>query len=346
MKKPIDWNGAKKVNLALQGGGSHGAFTWGVLDAILEDGRLDVEAITGTSAGAMNAVVFVQGYLDGGREGARAALAAFWASLSDTSALMPASRDVLEKLFGAVPFEDTPAFFWLDAMTHWSSPYEFNPLDINPLRDHLSKTIDFAKVRACEDIKVFIAATRVDTGTIAVFERAQLTVEHVLASACLPQMFQAVEIDGAAYWDGGYMGNPALFPLFYKSTTPDIMIVQINPIRRAELPRNARDIQNRLNEITFNGAMMSELRSIDFVSRLVDEGKLSRDDYMRPFVHRVEADAQLLSFSASSKYDTSQPFLEKLRDIGRAAAKDWLAQNYDMIGKADTLDLRMAFTKI
>lgn len=346
MKKPIDWNGAKKVNLALQGGGSHGAFTWGVLDAILEDGRLDVEAITGTSAGAMNAVVFVQGYLDGGREGARAALAAFWASLSGSSALMPGNREALEKLFGGVRFEDTPAFFWLDALTHWSSPYEFNPLDINPLRDHLSKTIDFAKVRACEDIKVFVAATRVDTGAIAVFERSQLTVEHVLASACLPQLFQAVEIDGAAYWDGGYMGNPALFPLFYKSTTPDIMIVQINPIRRPELPKNARDIQNRLNEITFNGALMSELRSIDFVSRLVDEGKLSRDDYMRPFVHRVEADAELLAFSAASKFDTSRAFLEKLRDIGREAAKQWLAQNYDMIGKADTLDLRMAFTKI
>jgi NTE family protein len=339
----VDWDGVKKVNLALQGGGSHGAFTWGVLDAILEDGRLDIEAVTGTSAGAMNAVVLAQGYLDGGREGARKALDLFWRLTSDENALLPEQRDLFDKFMKGVAFENTPAFWWMDLVTHYASPYEFNPFNLNPLREHLEKCVDFAKVRACEQIKVFVAATRVDNGMIEIFERDVLTADHVLASACLPLLFQAVEVDGVAYWDGGYMGNPALFPLFYKSASPDIIIVQINPIVRPETPRTSKDIQNRLNEITFNGALMSELRSIDFVSRLVDEGKLSRDDYMRPLVHRIEADKQLMQFSAASKFDTSWPFLQQLKEAGRTAAKNWLAANFNSIGVNGTLDLRMAF---
>jgi NTE family protein len=226
----------------------------------------------------------------------------------------------------------------------YSSPCEFNPLNINPLRDHLEKTVDFAKVRALTELKLFIAATDVQTGRIKVFEGPELTADHVMASACLPYLFQAVEIGGVPYWDGGYMGNPALFPLFYKTASPDIVIVQVNPIERDNVPRSAHQIQDRLNEITFNGALMSEMRAIDFVNRLVDSGKLSRDDYMRPFVHRIDGGRHLESFPASSKLDASWSLISKLHAFGREAAKQWLDETYDSIGREGTFNLRMAYS--
>ncbi len=340
---PIDWTGEKKISLALQGGGSHGAFTWGVLDAILEDGRLDIEAITGTSAGAMNAVVFAEGYLEGGREGARKSLAKFWRSISDEGAFTPAQQKFIHLFFSDWPLQASLALWWTDFLTHYSSPYDFNPLNINPLRDHLVETIDFEKVRACEDLKVFVSATNVHNGRIAVFERHELTVDHVMASACLPYLFQAVEIAGVPYWDGGYMGNPALFPLFYETACPDILIVQINPIVRDKTPKTARDIQNRLNEITFNGALMGEFRAMDFVNRLIDKGKLSGEDYMRTRPHRIDGGKFLAPFAASTKIDASWSMIEQLHGFGREAARQWLAENYDKIGVEGTLDLRMAY---
>ena len=339
-----DWTGQKKINLALQGGGSHGAFTWGVLDYLLEDERLDFEAITGTSAGALNAVVLAEGYLDGGRKGARKSLARFWRSVSDEGALSPIERKFFHAFFVGFPLQTQMAYWWADFLTHYASPYEFNPLNINPLRDHLEKMVDFAKVRALTELKLFVAATNVQNGKIKVFEGRELTVDHVMASACLPNLFQAVVIDGVPYWDGGYMGNPALFPLFYKTACPDIVIVQVNPIERDETPRSARDIQDRLNEITFNGALMSEMRAIDFVDRLVDAGILSRDDYMRPFVHRIDGAGLLEAFSAATKLDASWSLISRLHGFGREAAKQWLDLNYDSIGKKGTLDLRMAYT--
>jgi NTE family protein len=340
----IGRTGAKKVNLALQGGGSHGAFTWGVLDYLLEDGRLDVEAITGTSAGAMNAVVYAEGYLTDGRAGARDALHKFWQSMSQESALAPVQRQFFDNFFKGWNYDGSPAYWWMDFVTHYASPYEFNPLNINPLRDHLAKMVDFARVRATDDLKLFIAATNVQTGKIRVFDRKELTADHVMASACLPFLFQAVVIDGTPYWDGGYMGNPALFPLFYETACPDIVIVQINPIERDEVPKNAREIQNRLNEITFNGTLLRELRAVEFVSRLLDEGKLSPQDYMKPFVHRIDGAEPLKAYSAASKLDSSWPFLTGLRDVGRAAAKHWLDQHYDDLGKTGTIDLRAQFS--
>mgnify|MGYP001765299527 FL=1 len=343
-KARIDWGGEKKINLALQGGGSHGAFTWGVLDAILEDGRLDVEAITGSSAGAMNAVVFAQGYLEGGRAGARAALAKFWEAISDRNALAPATRDMVDQFWKAWGFGDSATSAIGAAMSQFASPYDLNPLDVNPLRDHLSEIVDFGKVRACEQIQLFVAATTVYTGKIRVFERAELTADHVMASACLPSLFKAVVIDGEPYWDGGYSGNPALFPLFYKTACPDILIVQINPLERRVTPRSAGDIQNRLNEITFNGALMSELRAIDFVDRLIDQGLLPKDRYKRNFVHRVDGGASLLPFSAATKLEARWEMLVQMRDIGRKAGKDWLKKHYDDIGQRDSVSLRMAYT--
>jgi len=340
---PIDWGGQKKVSLALQGGGSHGAFTWGVLDYLLEDERLDFEAITGTSAGAMNAVVLAAGYLDGGRQGARENLAKFWRSISDEGAFS-GGRQFLDIFFKGWPAQVQFAQWWADFLTHYASPYEFNPLNINPLREYLAKMVDFDKVRALTELKLFVAATNVRTGKIKVFEGPELTADHVMASACLPYLFQAVEIDGEAYWDGGYMGNPALFPLFYKTACSDIVIVQVNPIQRAKTPRSARDIQDRLNEITFNGALMSEMRAIDFVDRLVDSGVLSRENYMRPLVHRIDGAGFLECFSASSKADPSWALINQLHDFGRKAAKQWLDDHYDAIGRKGTLDLRIAFT--
>ncbi|MDO9442915.1 MAG: patatin-like phospholipase family protein [Beijerinckiaceae bacterium] len=338
------WRGEKRVSLALQGGGSHGAFTWGVLDEILADGRLDIEAITGTSAGAMNAVVLAQGMLEDGREGARAQLEKFWFSVSESSSLSAPLRALVDQFFKGWNIDGSPVQVWLDFVTHYASPYEFNPLNINPLRDHLVRMVDFEKVRSCKEIALFVAATNVNTGHIAIFDRDVLTADHVLASACLPFVFQAVEIDGAPFWDGGYLGNPALFPLFYKTACPDIVIVQVNPIEREGTPRTAREIQNRLNEITFNGALLGELRAIDFVNRLVDSGKLSRDAYMRPFVHRIDGAEPLKAFSSASRLSAAWSFLQELRDIGRAAARDWLATHYDAIGQRGTLDLRMAFS--
>jgi NTE family protein len=339
-------NTRKKVNLALQGGGSHGAFTWGVLDFLLEDGRLEFDAISGTSAGAMNAVALAEGFVGGGREGARKKLGEFWKSISSESALSPIQRNFFDFFFGYKTPASEFAYWGADWLTHYASPYDLNPLDINPLLAHLKASVDFVKVRAQDEIKLFVAATNVYTGKVKIFKQSQLTAEHVMASACLPYVFQAVAIDGVPYWDGGYMGNPPLFPLFYESGVPDIVIIQINPIERDTTPRTARDIQNRLNEITFNSALLGELRAIDFVNRLVDSGKLPTDRYMRPFVHRIDGGAVLNELPASTKTDTTWSLIESLFNQGRAAGKQWLDARFESIGRETTLNLRMAYAEL
>jgi NTE family protein len=328
----------KVSNLALQGGGAHGAFTWGVLDALLEDGRVSIPAISGASAGAMNAVVLAEGYLARGRDGAREYLHRFWLSVSEEGALSPVQRKLFNTWFTAVGLA-APMQFWLDALTHYSSPYEFNPLNLNPLRDHLAKMIDFEKLRATDNLKLFIAATNVHTGRGRIFTRGELTADHVMASACLPTLFQAVEINGEPYWDGGYVGNPPLWPLFYDNACKDTIIVQVNPIERNTTPRTALEIQNRLNEITFNGALLGELRAVNFVIRLIDQGSLSGKGYIRPNLHRIDGADKLKAFAADTKSDTSWSFLTMLRDLGKAAAREWLATNLDAIGVRGTLEL-------
>jgi len=332
--------GAKKaVNLALQGGGAHGAYTWGVLDALLEDGRIEIEAISGASAGAMNAVALAEGFADGGPDGARKKLREFWLSISADGALTPIQRKLFDAYFGAFAFSASPAYYWFDALTHFASPYEFNPLNINPLRDHLVKMIDFEKLRSLDRPKLLVAATNVFTGKGAIFRGKELTADHVMASACLPRLFQAVEIHGVPYWDGGYAGNPPLWPLFYETSTDDAIIVQINPIERHETPRTARDILNRADEITFNSHLLAEMRAVNFVNDLIDEGKLKRGEYKRVLLHRIGGDGRLEAFGAATKLDTSWPFLKRLRDLGRESAKEWLARHFDDIGLRSTLDL-------
>lgn len=334
----------KTVSLALQGGGAHGAFTWGVLDVILEDGRLAIEALTGTSAGAMNAVVLAEGWLDGGADGARSKLEQFWRAISVDGKYGGSERSLIDTMLGAWGNSNgtPPGLLFFEMFAKVASPYDINPLNINPLRGVVSELIDFEKVRTHDAVKLFIAATNVRTGKIAVFGRDQLTADHVMASACLPMVFQAVEIDGEAYWDGGYMGNPALFPLFYEAHCDDVLLVQINPLQRKELPTKAREIQDRLNEITFNASLLRELRAIDFVNRLVDAGKLPREEYKRVLMHRIDGGPPLAELTSSSRLNAEWSFLLKLRDIGRRAGKRWLQRNYDAIGKQGTLDLRDA----
>ena len=326
----------KTVSLALQGGGAHGAFTWGVLDALLEDGRLAVEAITGASAGAMNAVVMVEGWLGGGIDGARSQLETFWRRASLDGSLSPAQRALLGLMLG----------FWSKAWTNVIaprfSPYRTNPLNINPLRDAIEALIDFDRVRACNDVALFVSATNVWTGKVAIFKTPELTADHLMASACLPTVFQAVEIDGVPYWDGGYMGNPALFPLIYESVTDDILLVQINPLERRQTPRTAREIHDRLNEITFNGNLLRELRAVAFVKRLIEEGKLSPDEYKNVHLHRIDGSGVLDDHEASSKRRAEWDFFVQLRDAGRRTAQCWLAAHYGEIGVRGTLDLESA----
>ncbi|AOO79603.1 patatin-like phospholipase family protein [Bosea vaviloviae] len=335
----------KTVSLALQGGGAHGAFTWGVLDAILEDGRLAIEALSGTSAGAMNAVVLSEGWLEGGADGARAKLESFWRAISVDGKYGGSERSLIDTMLGAWGSNGTPpGLIWFEMFSKVASPYDVNPLNINPLRGVIADLIDFEKVRASQDVKLFIAATNVRTGKIKVFNGDELSPDHLMASACLPMLFQAVEIAGEAYWDGGYMGNPALFPLFYEAHCDDIMLVQINPLQRKELPTNARAIQDRLNEITFNASLLRELRAIEFVNKLVDSGKLPTEEYKRVLMHRIDGGPPLAQLTSSSRMNADWDFLLRLRDMGRAAAKRWLKRNYEAIGKAGTLDLKEAIS--
>jgi NTE family protein len=321
----------KTVALALQGGGAHGAFTWGVLDALLEDGRLAIEAITGASAGALNAVVMVEGWLQDGIDGARHQLETFWRRASLDGSLSPQQRILLNRMLG----------FW-GPLIRSLSPYETNPLNINPLRDTLDAVIDFKQVRACTDVDIFISATNVWTGKVAIFTRQELTADHVLASSCLPTVFHAVEIDGVPYWDGGYMGNPALFPLFDKTMTNDIVLVQIDPLERRHTPRTMDEIRNRINEITFNSNLLRELRAVAFVKRLIAVGKLPADEYRDVRLHRIDGSGALDEYQASSRLNAEWDLFVRLRDAGRLTARTWLQTHYSAIGMRSTLDLHEA----
>jgi len=329
----------KRVNLALQGGGSHGAYTWGAIDALIEDGRVDIGAVSGASAGAMNAVLYADGMRENGGAGARRKLHDFWLSVSDEGSLSPLQRRFVDGwLRGwSVVFPQASAVW--DALSQLASPYDFNPLNVNPLRDRLAEIVDFEALRRDGDVALFVAATNVRTGRGEIFRRDILTADHVMASACLPQLFQSVEIDGVPYWDGGFAGNPPLWPLYYETDCRDTIIVQINPIERIETPRTAQEIADRVNEITFNAALLAELRATDFVDRLIDRGVLRDAGYSRQRIHRIGGDGELESFAAATKTDVSWGFLTRLRDLGREAAKNWLERNYDSIGVRCTLDL-------
>lgn len=334
---------ARPVNLALQGGGAHGAFTWGVLDRLLEDGRLSFEAISGTSAGAVNAVVLADGFVRGGNDGAREALDGFWKAISEIGRASPIQRSPLDIWLGNYSLDHNPAYIWFDLLTRVASPYDFNPAGINPLRDLLESRVDFERVRDCRDIKLFISATNVHTGRGKVFSGHEVSADSVMASSCLPLLFRAVEIDGVPYWDGGFMGNPVLYPFFYECQSDDILLVQINPVERKSTPVSSREILNRMNEITFNASLTKELRAIEFVTRLIESEDLDRDRYKRIRMHLLEASDELVALDASSKLNAEWRFLSHLRDIGRRAAESWLDTNADKIGRESSFDLAEYF---
>ena len=329
----------KMIEVALQGGGAHGAFTWGVLDRLLEDDRIMIEAICGTSAGAMNAVVVADGLDTGGKEGARQALKKFWSEVSKAGESSPFKRTWIDRLLGRWTLDFSPGYIFFEALSRLLSPYQINPLNINPLRDLVSSLVDFEHVRHAEGIKLFVIATNVRTGKKKVFHRQEMTVDMVMASACLPLAFQAVEIDGEAYWDGGYMGNPSLFPLVNDTQSRDIVIVQINPIVREELPRSAPEILNRINEITFNATLIKEVRAIAILKKLIAAEKLEDQLYKDALFHRINADSELKSLGVSSKFNTEWAFLEHLHDVGYRTTSAWLDKNFDDLGKRSTLDI-------
>ncbi len=340
---PTELKQPHRINLGLQGGGSHGAFTWGVLDVLLQDPRIHLEGISGTSAGAMNAVALAHGFAKAQgkaktdpREAARESLADFWNGIVAMGALGQAQRAPFDLMFGMAGMDSTQTGQWADAMARaWSgsmSPYQANPLDINPLKDFVERQIDFERLAAFDDLKVFVLATCVSTGKAEVFTGKRLTASAVMASACLPMMFQAVEIEGEFYWDGGYAGNPAFHPLIYECDSRDILLVQINPIKRDKLPTSAVEIMDRLNEITFNAALIAEMRAIDFVKRLLKEGKLNPEHYKDVLLHRIDCGEVLEQLGAATKLATDASLIHALRDLGQSHARQWLAQHAGDLG--------------
>lgn len=329
----------KKVNLALQGGGAHGAFTWGVLDRVLEDSRIEIEAISGTSAGAVNAAVLADGLADNCRETAREKLYDFWHATSIAGQLSPIQRCPVDRMMGNWSLNNSPSYLWFDLATRMLSPYEFNPLDINPLQNLIENHIDFERVKNCPNLQLFVSATCVRTGQARIFERDELSAKALLASTCIPHIYRAVEIDGDYYWDGGYKGNPVLFPFVTHCKSVDVIIVQINPIVREKLPTSARDILNRIDEITFNSNLLTELRALAFIGKLVDEGKLDPVDYHHMLFHRITDADELSSLGASSKMNSEWPFLIHLHDLGYEAADSWLQQHFRDLGSKSTLDI-------
>lgn len=336
----------KCISLALQGGGSHGALAWGVIDRLLEDERLNIIEVSGTSAGAMNAVVLADGLERGGREGARRHLRRYWKAVSDAARFSPMRRTPWDKFWGRYTMDHSPGYLMMESLSRMFSPYELNPMDYNPLRNLLLAEVDFDNVNNTRKIKVCVTATNVRTGLAHVFYQGQLSCDAVLASACLPQMYKAVEIDGEAYWDGGFSANPALFPLVKSPDSKDVLIVQINPIRREELPRTARDIINRMNEISFNTSLVKELRALAEAKKMQREGHLSRDAAPETFIHMIHVEADVQDLAASSKLNAEWSYLELLFARGRRWADLWLAEHFDDIGQCSTFKLEELFEKL
>jgi len=346
------------MSLALQGGGAHGAFEWGVLDALLEDGRISPVALSGVSAGAMNACACASGLAKGGHDGARSTLEAFWRAVSDAGPHNPFGSMIdptgwgktIEGAFAdANPFlkaAQSMASSFAGGQAIGLSPYQFNPFNLNPLRAALTSAVDFDKIRADSPVKLFIGATEVRSGRLAIFRESDLTVDHVLASACLPYLFQAVEIGGEAYWDGGFLANPPLWPMFYNDLPRDVLVISVNPFRRATTPHDAASILDRLNEISFNASLVAEFRAAAFVNRLVEDDLLNARGhaaYKPVRFHMICGDGWLDNESVTSKFNTDWTFLTELRDRGREAAHQWLSNDLKAVGRHSSVDVRAQF---
>jgi len=325
------------VDFALQGGGAHGAFAWGVLDRALQVPEMQVDGISGTSAGAMNAAVLADGYAEGGPEGARAALERFWRRVSGAAKLSPLRRGPIDILLGNWTLDNSPMFVAMDVASRMFSPYDLGLAAFNPLRDILAESIDFGRLRK-SPIKIFITATNVQTGRGRVFRNAELTVDALLASACLPTMYKAIEIDGEPYWDGGYAGNPTITPLVRECNASDTILIQVNPIHRPGTPKSARDILNRLNEISFNSPLVKELRMIALLRRASSPRNAESALWARMRIHRIASD-WMVALGSSSKLNAEWAFLRRLRDEGRRCAETFIAAHGRDLGRRSSLDL-------
>jgi NTE family protein len=332
------------IDLALQGGGAHGAFTWGVLDRLLEERWLRIDGISGTSAGAMNAAALISGYTEDGAEGAKRALELFWSRVSKAARFSPLQRNPFDVLMGRWTLDSSPLYIATDMMSRSFSPYDLNPRGVNPLRDILAETVNFDRL-AGSPIKLFVTATNVSTGRGRVFRNSELTPDVLLASACLPTMFQAVDIDGEAYWDGGYSGNPTITPLVRECASKDTILVQINPIERKLTPRSASDILNRLNEVSFNAVLLKELRMIALLRQVADAGNTEGAQWASMRIHRISTE-MMTELNASSKMIAEWDFLRMLRDEGRRSANYFLERHAADIGHRSSFDLDVLLEKV
>jgi NTE family protein len=332
------------VDFALQGGGAHGAFTWGVLDRLLEEAWVSIDGISGTSAGAMNAAVLVDGYVENGANGARTALENFWQQVSRAALLSPLRRTPLDVLLGRWTLDYSPAFVAMDLMARVFSPYDLSPGGANPLRNILAETVHFDRL-AQAPIKLFVTATNVRTGRGRVFRNSEITPDVLLASACLPTLFQAIEIDGESYWDGGYSGNPTITPLVRECMSKDTILVQINPVERPELPRSARDILSRVNEVSFNAVLLKELRMIALLRQVAQPENCESASWAQMRIHRISSE-MMLELGSSSKLNAEWEFLCMLRDEGRRAGEAFLSAHGGDLGRRSTLDLDELLTGV
>ncbi len=329
-------NTQKSISLGLQGGGVHAAFGWGVIDQLLADGRLRIDALSGTSSGAMMAVVMAQGMKDGGAEGAREALKSFWKKVSVVSAMLPLRMKVVDKFLGHVGLDLSPTTMALDVITRIFSPYQFNLFDINPLRGIVEELVDFDALNKTSPLGLYINATHARTGRGKIFDAKDVSLDAVMASACLPYMFKTVEVDGEPYWEGSFSGCPALAPLINNGHCPDILVVQIHPTNVEEVPTHAADILDRATEMSFNSMLHMELKSIALYNQMI---RLAKLDQKEIFIHRIESEDMLASLGRSSKMNADWDFLVYLHDLGVQAATDWLEQNFDLIGKSSSYDM-------
>ncbi len=333
------------INLALQGGGSHGAFTWGVLDALLADERLQIDGISGASAGAVNAVALAHGDARASaagkdpRHGARESLSRIWGEITALGSLGAMQKNLVNMLWGRPPHELAHTNILTNTLHSLVSPYQANPLDINPLRRLLEREIDFEAIARCGSPKVFVSATHVNTGKAVIFSGQRLTAQTVMASACLPMLFQAVEIDGEHYWDGGYSANPAMSPLINECDSRDLVLVQINPLRRDQVPQTPQEILDRANELTFNASLLTQMRAIDFVNRLLADGSLRASRCKSLLLHRIDGGAAIHAYPASSKASADAALIRQLFELGVASGQHWLSRHFDALGQRSTVDV-------
>ncbi len=333
----------KAIDLALQGGGSHGAFTWGVLERLLEVESIVIEGVCGTSAGAMNATLLAYGMHKGGRQGAIKLLNKFWKRTAEQQKYSLIKPSWLDKWIGNGRMDYSPYYYAVDYFTMVFSPYQFNPMDYNPIKDLLLELVDFEELRKSTAIKLFVCATNVRTSRAKVFTLEEISVEAVLASACLPQLFKAVEIDGEAYWDGGYMGNPPMFPLIDNTETEDIVLIQINPIKIKNIPKTSLEIRDRINELSFNASLMHEMRRINFVQKNLHLGLEHHEKLRKLLIHQISLEDEIESMGVSSKYNTEWEYLLKLKKMGRKRTDDWIKLNYDRLGHESTCNIEDIF---